>query len=110
VVSLFLLALAPSIYLAWQWRTMPHLGFYHDDGIYWVSAKSLAEGHGYRILSLPNQPLQTKYPPLFPALLALVWKVNPAFPANLPLATLFTWLILPVYLWLVRSMLKEYGF
>jgi len=33
-ISVFLLALAPSAYLAFTLRTMPHLGFYHDDGIY----------------------------------------------------------------------------
>ena len=56
---------------------MPHLGFYHDDTINLVSAKALADGNGYRIPSLPQQPWQTKYPPIFPALLALVWKLNP---------------------------------
>lgn len=89
---------------------MPHLGFYHDDGLYWVGGLSLATGHGYRILSLPGQPYQTKYPPVFSALLALVWKLNPAFPANLPLATLLVWLLLPAYLLLVRALLKRYGF
>ena len=73
---------------------MPHLGFYHDDSIYWVSGRSLAMGDGYRIQSLPGQPYQTKYPPLYPALLAGIWKLDPRFPANLPLATLFSWLLL----------------
>jgi hypothetical protein len=109
-VTLFLLALVPSALLAWQWRSLPHLGFYHDDGIYWVCAKSLAEGHGYHIASLPDEPFQTKYPPVFPALLAIVWKLNPTFPENLPLATLCMWLVLPIYLWLVRATLKGYGF
>ena len=40
-------------------------------------------GDGYRIESLPGQPYQTKYPPLYPALLAGIWKLNPQFPANL---------------------------
>ncbi|MDQ2948822.1 MAG: hypothetical protein M3Y27_23250 [Acidobacteriota bacterium] len=109
-IALFLLALVPSAYLAFHWRAMPHLGFYHDDGIYWIGAKSLAEGHGYKILSIPGQPFQTKYPPLFPALLALAWKWNPSFPANLPTATLLTWLVLPAYLLLMRALLKQYGF
>ena len=108
--GVFLLALAPSAYLAWTLRAMPHLGFYHDDSIYWVSAKSLAEGHEYRIASLPGQPYQTKYPPLYPALLAGIWKINPNFPANLPLATLFAWLLLPVYLAMVWVFLRYYGF
>ncbi len=89
---------------------MPHLGFYHDDGIYWIGAKSLAQGHGYRILSSPGQPYQTTYPPLFPALLALAWLWNPSFPANLPIATLLAWLALPAYLLLVRALLKQYAF
>src|SRR5260370_993424 len=89
---------------------MPQLGFYHDDGLYFVSARSLAETGEYRIASLPAQPWQTKYPPLFPALLALVWKLNPSFPSNLPLATLFAWLAFPAYLAAVYAFLREYGF
>src|SRR5262245_51280637 len=55
----------------------------HDDGIYTVMAKALAEGDGYRLISLPDEPPQTKYPPLYPAILALLWKLWPVFPDNL---------------------------
>jgi hypothetical protein len=110
VIGVFLAALIPSAYLAWTLRTMPHLGFYHDDSIYWVSARSLATGDGYRIQSLPGQPYQTKYPPLYPALLAAIWKLDPRFPANLPLATLFAWLLLPLFLAALWFLLREYGF
>ena len=109
-LGVFVVALAPSAYLAWTLRAMPHLGFYHDDSIYWVSAKSLADGHDYRIASLPGQPYQTKYPPLYPALLAGIWKIDPNFPSNLRLATLFAWLLLPVYLAMVWLFLRQYGF
>lgn len=109
-LGVFVLALAPSAYLAWTLRSMPHLGFYHDDSIYWVSARSLAEVHEYRIASLPGQPYQTKYPPLYPTLLAGIWKIDPNFPGNLPLATLFAWLLLPVYLAAVWAFLRQYGF
>jgi hypothetical protein len=105
-----LAALAPSAYLAWTLRTMPHLGFYHDDSIYWVSARSLAVGEGYRIESLPGQPYQTKYPPLYCGLLAGIWRLNPQFPSNLPLATLFAWLMLPLFLWTLWLLLGAYGF
>ena len=108
--GVFMLALAPSAYLAWTLRDMQHLGFYHDDGIYWVSAKSLAAGDGYRISSLPNQPYQTKYPPLYAALLAGIWRINPSFPSNLPLATLFAWVLLPVYLLTVWIFLRQCEF
>ena len=56
-----------------------------DDGIYVTTAKALATGQGYRLINLPGEPLQTKYPPIYPALLALVWKVWPTFPDNLVL-------------------------
>ncbi len=105
-----LLALGPSAYLAWTLRSMPHLGYYHDDSLYWVSAKSLAEGNGYQIASLPGEPYQTKYPPLYSALLAVVWKINPNFPANLPAATLLAWLLFPAYLAMVWMFLRRQGF
>ncbi|HLH00660.1 MAG TPA: hypothetical protein VKX49_30420 [Bryobacteraceae bacterium] len=109
-ISVFLLALAPSAYLAFCFRSMPHLGFYHDDAIYWTCAKSLAQGNGYRIASLPGEPYQTKYPPLYPALLASIWKFNPNFPANLPAATLLAWLLFPAYLAMLWLFLRQYGF
>src|SRR5215467_2763830 len=105
VIGVFVATLAPSVYLAWSLRAMPHLGFYHDDSIYWVSAKSLADGHGYKIASLPGEPYQTKYPPLYPALLSLIWRIDPNFPSNLPWATLFSWLCLPAYLAVVWAFL-----
>lgn len=63
---------------------LPEVGTYHDDGIYAVTAKALAEGDGYRLMSLPGEPPQTKYPPLFPFVLSLVWRMFPDFPGNLP--------------------------
>jgi len=67
-------------------------GVYHDDGIYVSTGKSLASGDGYRLINLPNSPPQTKYPPLYALILALIWKLWPAFPNNLmamQLTTLF---------------------
>ncbi len=58
-------------------------GVFHDDGIYVSTAKSLASDQGYRLINLPDTPSQTKYPPLYPALLSVIWRVWPAFPANI---------------------------
>src|SRR5688572_12685659 len=58
-------------------------GSFHDDAIYVSTAKALAEGRGYDLINLPGAPPQTKYPILYPLLLALVWKVWPQFPGNL---------------------------
>src|SRR5258708_22780202 len=109
-IGVFVLALAPSAYLAWTYRAMPHLGYYHDDSLYFVSGKSLAAGGGYRISSLPGEPFQTKYPPLYSALLAIVWQINPSFPSNLPIATLLAWLLLPAYLATVWLFLRQFAF
>src|SRR5574341_1395955 len=59
------------------------LGLFHDDGIYAVVAKSLSEGDGYRILSLPGEPAQTKYPFLYSYFLSWLWKLDPRFPQNI---------------------------
>jgi hypothetical protein len=93
-----LLLLLPSAWLAWYARDMAQLGHLGDDGVYWVSAQSIAQGSGYRIISLPEQPYQTKYPPLFPALLSLLWMAAPRSPENLSVAALLSWLMLPLLL------------
>src|SRR6266850_2379174 len=77
---------AGLLFVGWAYWTALHapaVGMFHDDGIYAVTAKSLATGRGYRIVSLPAEIAQTKYPILFPALLAVVWKLFPEFPQNL---------------------------
>jgi hypothetical protein len=91
---IFLAILIPSAQFAWRNRDMPQFAYMHDDGVFFVSAQSLAAGQGFRIPSLPETPAQTKYPVLYPAYLALVWLLNPSFPANLALATLASWLAL----------------
>ncbi len=88
---------------------MAHFGHLHDDSIYFVCAKSLAEGSGYRILSLPDRPYQTKYPPLWPALLACIWKANPRFPENLKWALGAVWLLLPAYLAIAARWFRQAG-
>lgn len=60
----------------------PATGYFHDDGVYLVNALSLASGHGFRTISLPDELYQTKYPFLYPAILAVLWKLFPVFPAN----------------------------
>ena len=61
------------------------VGVFYDDGVYLALARSLAEGHGYRLLYLPGAPGAVHYPFLYPAFLAALWRVAPAFPANVAL-------------------------
>lgn len=67
-----------------SWYVVPGAaGAFSDDGVYLATAKSLAEGTGYRLINLPGAPAQTKYPIAYPAFLAALWSVRPDFPANL---------------------------
>lgn len=61
------------------------VGAFQDDAIYTVLAKSLAEGHGLRLINLPGAPHNTHYPPGYPLLLAALWKLWPSFPDNIVL-------------------------
>ncbi len=87
----------------------PAAGIFHDDGVYLVTAKALAEGSGYRIVSLPWEPAQTKYPVLFPFLLSLVWRVFPVFPENLPFLRLVPLGFAVVWLALSYRLLRAVG-
>jgi hypothetical protein len=87
--------------LQWPLITSPIGVRHHDDGIYIVTAKALAEGDGYVINSLPESIAQTKYPVLFPAALSLVWKLNPSFPENLPLLRLVPLACMWIWMWLL---------
>jgi hypothetical protein len=95
IILVLSLALGPSLGLLLSNLDLPGLGYFHEDGLYFVAAKSLSEGHGYRILSLPGEPYQTKHPPLFPLILSLAWTIAPEFPANLSIAAVLAWLPLP---------------
>jgi hypothetical protein len=59
------------------------VGVFADDAFYVILARSIAEGHGFRFLNLPGSPAATHFPPGYPLALAALWRMAPAFPANL---------------------------
>ncbi|HVB34493.1 MAG TPA: phospholipid carrier-dependent glycosyltransferase [Patescibacteria group bacterium] len=65
-------------------------GRYQDDSIYFSAAKALASGQGYVLPSFPVPLKATKYPELYPAVLAGIWKIDPHFPNNVRLAAALT--------------------
>ena len=69
--------------LCFQFIVPEVCGVYHDDAIYVITAKAIAQGDGYRLVNLPNSPKQTKYPILYPLLLSVIWKIFPFFPKNI---------------------------
>lgn len=99
-----------GLWFLWQQRDIPAFGDLQDDSIYALSAMSLGEGNGYRISHLPTQPVQTKYPPLFPAILSLLWKWQPAFPSNLTLAAGLGAILYLVVLVLSYFSFQRFGF
>lgn len=75
----------------------PHpVGPVVDDAMYVILARSLATGQGYRSLNLPGLPPNTHFPPGYPAVLSLLWRVAPDFPANLVVFKLFNAVCLAV--------------
>lgn len=101
--------LSVSAWIAYNNSDLPEFGANHDDSIYFVSAKSLAEGQGYRIPSLAENPFQTKYGPLFPIYMSLAWRIQPAFPANLRIAAWLGWLTIPAFLFLSLRLYRQWG-
>lgn len=87
------------VYLFWcAFSTSNITGMFDDDAVYQVTAKSLATGHGYVRIDRPGEPHQTKYPPLYPLLLAALWNLGGGFPGNgawlrLPAAISTGWLV-----------------
>lgn len=105
----FLLLLAAAILAPSYWTALssPAIGIYHDDSLYVVTARTLAEGRGYWIESIPAPIAQTKYPVLFPALLAVVWKLAPEFPANVVYFKLVPFLSALVWLGLSYRLIQQ---
>ena len=59
------------------------VGGFNDDAIYAVTAISLADGEGYRLHNFPGSPRQTKYPILYPALMAIASNTAATLPGRL---------------------------
>ena len=57
--------------LLWAPRLSGPIDLRWDAGVYYVLGRSLATGHGYRILSEPGSPEALQYPPLLPVVVAL---------------------------------------
>lgn len=51
-------------------------GVFDDDGVYVSLGKAIAEGAGYRSIHLVGAPLQLRFPPGLPLLLAIPWALG----------------------------------
>lgn len=59
------------------WEAVPP-GVWHDDGAYLLLGRSIADGEGLRYAQVPGSLPGAKFPPLYPLVLAVLWKVAPA--------------------------------
>lgn len=66
----------------WLWSPTA-VGVYNDDGVYLLIGKAIADGEGLRYAGAVGSLPAPKFPPLYPLLLAAVWKAAPSFPANI---------------------------
>ena len=62
------------VVILWAPRLSGPIDLRWDGGVYYILGTSLAEGHGYRIVSEPGAPEALQYPPLLPATVALYEK------------------------------------
>jgi hypothetical protein len=79
---LAIVAMALAILAVYLLRLNPVVGLMVDDAWYLVLAKAIAEGDGFRLISSATTPIQPLYPPGFPAILSLVFRLDPGFPGN----------------------------
>ena len=84
-----------------------HVGVFHDDAMYVILARSLATGQGYRYLNLPGTPLASHFPPGYPAMLSLIWRIAPGFPANVVLFKLLNAVFLSASGMLVAQLVHD---
>jgi hypothetical protein len=102
ILGAYFCVLAILYVLAW---TRPAIGLAQEDALHLVTAKALAAGHGYVIDSLPRVMAETRYPPLFPALLALATLISTSalWLKLLPLLCAAGWL------WVTQKLLLKMG-
>jgi len=105
------LSVSVGLFLIVGWLSLSpgDFGSFHDDGIYAVTARSLAVTGEYRITSLPGEPYQRKYPIVFPAMLAVVWRITGDIPANIIWMKAKSLLAGAVFLCLTFGMLRSVG-
>lgn len=64
-----------------MWEPFPP-GIWHDDGVYLLLGRALANGEGLRYVGVSGAPLAPKFPPVYPLTLAFVWRLFPNLPRD----------------------------
>lgn len=73
-----------ALFVVIYWMRLDRVfGMLLDDAWYLLLAKSLATGNGYTLINSPSPGIVPIYPPAFPFLLSLLYRISPQFPENL---------------------------
>lgn len=76
-------AVAVIVFLVvYLWRLDPVVGLFVDDAWYALLAQSLATGQGYQLINSPSPGILPVYPPMYPFLVSLAYRLWPSFPNN----------------------------
>lgn len=70
-------------FIIYSMRLDKIVGMFQDDAWYVLLGKALATGQGYTLINSPSPGILPLYPPGFPFLLSLVFRISPQFPQNL---------------------------
>jgi hypothetical protein len=84
-------------------------GVYYDDGIYLILGRAIAAGEGLRYLNLPGLPAATHYPPGYPTVLAICWRLGGDLATTLALAKGLNALLLAAAAGLFAALLTKRG-
>lgn len=80
------IAIAVIVFLVvYLWRLDPIVGLFVDDAWYALLAQSLATGQGYQLINSPSPGILPVYPPMYPFLVSLAYRLWPSFPNNVML-------------------------
>lgn len=71
--------------LVYAMRMNRVFGLFVDDAWYVLLAKALATGQGYSVVNSPSAGILPLYPPAYPFLLSLIYRLSPQFPDNIVL-------------------------
>src|SRR5262245_9076851 len=75
--------LLASVTLLIYWLRLDRVvGLYVDDAWYVLLGQAMATGQGYRLTNSPSPGILPFYPPGYPFLLSLVFRLAPQFPQN----------------------------